>query len=220
MKKLNQIQRNFSKSLKVLTPGTLLIVVLASAVLIVVIFLSRKAGNLRFFRNNSNRFANSKSKLCEPQSGNDERVSYQKMLRQNAESYGTGINDLDLYYPSSKYSEQDAQFMKNASRVINENINNPYYSINMFCKSMNMERSGVYRYIKRITNSTPMNYLKIVRLDKAVRRINDDISVSDSVLAESLGFKSVSAFRNSFFSYLEMTTEDYRKSIERRRKSI
>lgn len=66
------------------------------------------------------------------------------------------------------YSSQlDKEFLDNAMAVIDENMANPEFSINDFCRALGMSRTSVYNKIKTLTGQGPNDFIRIVRLNKS-----------------------------------------------------
>ena len=82
-------------------------------------------------------------------------------LRDTVLSSDIPVNEID-------YSSQlDKEFLDSAMAAIDENMTNPEFSINDFCRALGMSRTSVYNKIKTLTGQGPNDFIRIVRLNKS-----------------------------------------------------
>lgn len=94
--------------------------------------------------------------------------------------------------------EQD--FIGKVRKLIEENLSNPDFNIDMLSAEMNMSRSGFYAKIKLVTNQAPADYIRTVRLNRAlVLLISKKYTVTE--VAELTGFSDPKYFREVFKKY-------------------
>ena len=78
------------------------------------------------------------------------------------------IRDRDIPVNEIDYSSQlDKEFLDSAMAAIDENMTNPEFSINDFCRALGMSRTSVYNKIKTLTGQGPNDFIRIVRLNKS-----------------------------------------------------
>ena len=94
--------------------------------------------------------------------------------------------------------EQD--FIGKVRKLIEENLSNPDFNIDMLSAEMNMSRSGFYAKIKLVTNQAPADYIRTVMLNRAlVLLISKKYTVTE--VAELTGFSDPKYFREVFKKY-------------------
>jgi len=90
-------------------------------------------------------------------------------------------------------NELNDQFLKRIVEVIRDNIDNPGFSRDEFAMAMNVSSSLLYKKIKALTNQSPTDFIRSVRLDHALDLLKSkEYSVTE--VSELCGFASVSYF--------------------------
>jgi len=89
------------------------------------------------------------------------------------------------------------QFRQKIIHLVDSNLDNDQYGIANLCDALGMSRAQIYRKFKTLIASTPHNYLKTYRLQKAKQLLlTTDLNVSET--AYRTGFKNVSHFSKIF----------------------
>ena len=105
----------------------------------------------------------------------------------------------------------DEHLMERVMRAINQNMDNPDLSVEMFADLVGISRVHFYRKIKELTGQSPRDFLKTIRLKEAARLLRekhlDITSVSDAT-----GFKTLSTFSTSFKALYGMTPSEYQNA--------
>ncbi|PIB35456.1 hypothetical protein BFP72_08655 [Reichenbachiella sp. 5M10] len=94
--------------------------------------------------------------------------------------------------------EVESSLLKNVEQLILANIHDPNLSINFLAEKVYVSERKFYRLIKKLTGTTPYEYLKEVRLQYANRIILEKKLTSTSEVARMIGMKNVSNFNNQF----------------------
>ncbi|NQU55154.1 MAG: response regulator [Bacteroidetes bacterium] len=96
-----------------------------------------------------------------------------------------------------KYSASDIEFINKLKEFIFENITNENLNIELLSKHFNISRTQLNRKIKALTNSTPNNYIRTIRLKKAYELIKvKHVRVSEA--AYETGFTDPNYFTFCF----------------------
>jgi len=112
-----------------------------------------------------------------------------------------------VYLKEMTYSKTDEVFLEKLNELIYANMNDPEMDVNMLADSMNMSRSTFYRKIRAISNSTPNDFINIIRLKRAAelllegKRINEIISI--------VGFNSSTYFSRLFLKQFGMKPSEF-----------
>ncbi len=112
-------------------------------------------------------------------------------LRRMILSAETGIDDLN-------YTNMlDKEFLDSAIQVIESELSNPEFSINDFCKALGMSRTSAYNKIKTLTNQSPNDFIRIIRLNRSQDIIRSKkYSIAD--VAIMVGFSDPKYFSTCF----------------------
>ncbi len=89
------------------------------------------------------------------------------------------------------------KFLKRILEVARDNISNVQFSKELFASEMNMSPSLLYKKVKSLTDQTPTDFIKIVRLDKALELLMEK-KYTVTEVSELCGFASVAYFSTVF----------------------
>ncbi len=105
-------------------------------------------------------------------------------------------------------SKMDKEFLRKLGEIVQENLQNPDFSMDDIVEMMNMSRSSFYRKIKGIMDVTPNDYIRIQRLKKAAELLS---AKKDNVteICYMVGFNSPSYFAKCFQKYYGVLPKDY-----------
>ncbi len=114
------------------------------------------------------------------------------------------------YLPSSKSSinKADENFLKKMTDLIVAHINQPEFNVEQLAAALCMSRSSLHRKIKDVSNLTPVDFIRLVRLKKAAELIrNNNYRVSE--VCEMVGISSPSYFIKLFHKQFGMTPKEF-----------
>lgn len=95
---------------------------------------------------------------------------------------------------------EEQSFIGRARKLIEENLANSDFNVDMLSAAMNMSRSGFYTKIKAVTNQAPADYIRTVKLNRAlILLISRKYTVTE--VAELTGFSDPKYFREVFKKY-------------------
>lgn len=92
------------------------------------------------------------------------------------------------------------KFLKKITSVARINISNSQFNKDMFASEMNMSPSLLYKKIKSLTDQSPTDFIKIVRLDHALELLKTG-KYTVTEVSELCGFTSVAYFSTVFKKY-------------------
>ncbi len=102
----------------------------------------------------------------------------------------------------------DEKFLRKAIQVIEENLSDSNFSINHLCIEVGLSRSVLYSKIRSITNLSVNEFIRAIRLKKAVQYFQDGhTSVSD--VAFMVGFKTLPHFSRCFSNEFRISPSEY-----------
>lgn len=82
-------------------------------------------------------------------------------LRETVLSSGDTLEETD-------YTNQlDKDFLDKTIEIINSELSNTEFSINDFCRTLGMSRTSVYNKLKTLTDQSPNDFIRIIRLNKS-----------------------------------------------------
>ncbi|MCF8359815.1 MAG: helix-turn-helix domain-containing protein [Prolixibacteraceae bacterium] len=106
-------------------------------------------------------------------------------------------------------NKMDEDFLNKVINYIEKNIENTELSVDLLARNMNLSRSQVYRKIKALTNLTANEFIRQLRLKKALKLLSEG-GLTISEIAYSVGFSSQSYFTRSFKEYYGKSPSEIR----------
>ncbi|MGD9930224.1 MAG: two-component regulator propeller domain-containing protein [Mangrovibacterium sp.] len=94
-------------------------------------------------------------------------------------------------------NELNDKFLKRMVEVVRENLANSQFSKNDFASAMNVSPSLLYKKIKSLTDQSPTDFIKSIRLDHALELLQTK-KYSITEVSELCGFASVGYFSTVF----------------------
>lgn len=104
--------------------------------------------------------------------------------------------------------ELDRAFIEKATRIIEQNLSNPDFSIDVFEREIGMSHAGLYRKFKTVMGKTPLDFIQEVRLKKAVKMLSSGKYQVNEV-AYSVGYSDPKYFSTVFKKYFGGNASDY-----------
>jgi signal transduction histidine kinase/DNA-binding response OmpR family regulator/ligand-binding sensor domain-containing protein len=107
-------------------------------------------------------------------------------------------------------NELNNQFIKKMQKVVHNNISNTEFGKDEFASIMNVSTSLLYKKIKSLTNQSPIDFIKSVRLDYALELLKTR-KYTVTEVSELCGFASVGYFGTVFKKYFRKSPTDILK---------
>ena len=119
---------------------------------------------------------------------------------------GIGLKtDLDKFGLPRK----DEEFFSKFDAVIRENLSNTDLSNEFIADRLGMSQSTLIRKIRKMLDTSPNNYIRMVRLTVAAQMLRDSHGNNISEVGFTVGFSSVSYFAKCFREQYGMTPTEY-----------
>jgi signal transduction histidine kinase/ligand-binding sensor domain-containing protein/DNA-binding response OmpR family regulator len=102
----------------------------------------------------------------------------------------------------------DQIFLEKAVQLVNDNLLNTEFSVNELSKNLNVSRPVLYRKIKALTDQSPQEFIKVIRLQKAA----EILRTKDSNIGETAyltGFANPKHFSTSFKQHFGMSPSKF-----------
>lgn len=129
-------------------------------------------------------------------------LNYLKLkIEKTIETHDLLKNRYSAHYISkdglNEVTPQDDSFLTKVLKDINDNINNDEYSVEILSENMNISSKQLYRKIKKLTDATPNELIRNIKLDKA-KQIMQKGSFTISEIAYKCGFSTPHYFSSCF----------------------
>lgn len=112
----------------------------------------------------------------------------------------------------------DAKLLNNIVRYIEDKLNDPELSVEELSRHVGMSRGSLYTKLLELTGLTPLEYIRSVKLDKAVILLEkSDYNVAQ--IAYMTGFGTPSWFSNKFKAKYNMLPSEY-QNLKRKDRQV
>lgn len=108
---------------------------------------------------------------------------------------------------SSFLSTADETFLRKVLQHVEQNIDNPEYSVEVLSRDMGMDRTGLYRKLISIVGKTPTNFIRSIRLKRAAQLLKEGYTVAE--VADRVGFSTSSYLSKCFQEEFGMRPSQY-----------
>ena len=105
----------------------------------------------------------------------------------------------------------DQKFLDTVNSIIEMNLDNIDFDMNMMARELGLSRSSLYAKFKALTGMTPNDFVLNCKLKRAATMLteNPDLQIAD--ISDRLGFGSPRYFTRCFKAQFEITPAEYRK---------
>ncbi|MGB3464432.1 MAG: two-component regulator propeller domain-containing protein [Cyclobacteriaceae bacterium] len=102
----------------------------------------------------------------------------------------------------------DEELMKDAIRIVDDNISNEFFDIAMFCKELGISRTLLFAKVKAWTDLTPNEFILTMRMKRAANLL-EQRKISVAQVCFKVGYKDPKYFSKSFQKFHHMTPTQY-----------
>lgn len=105
----------------------------------------------------------------------------------------------------------DQQLLEKAIAIVEKNIDNPNFDINMFAQEMCLGRTNLFSKLKGITGQTPNDFITSIKLKKSLILLRDEPQTPVAEIAMRVGFSESAYYIKRFKNTYNTTPAQYRK---------
>lgn len=107
-------------------------------------------------------------------------------------------------------NDLDWKFIATVKQHVEENMTDPNFNVDMLCTLMNMSRTSFYNKIKALTDESPADYIRLIKLQRAAELLlMQQYTVTE--VSELTGFNDAKYFREVFKKYFNISPSQYAK---------
>ena len=111
-------------------------------------------------------------------------------------------------------NKADENFLNKIIEIINENIADSNFNVESLADRVHMSRSNLHRRLKMLINTTPTDFIRLVRLQEAARLIQEG-KYRINEICFLIGINSPSYFIKLFQNQYGMTPKDFEKQSKK-----
>ncbi len=105
----------------------------------------------------------------------------------------------------------DRDFLRSVEKIIQKNLNNTVFDMNLMAQQLGVSRSSFYAKFKSLTGMTPNDFVLNYKLKLAARWLKEKPQMQIIEIAEQVGFESARYFSRCFKEQFHMPPNEYRK---------
>ena len=102
----------------------------------------------------------------------------------------------------------DERLLQHAIDYIRENMEDPELSVENMSKALGMSRTHLHRKLKALTNQSPIEFIKVIRMKQAAYLLSTG-KLSVSEVGYKVGYNTPSYFSSSFNAHFGMSPTAY-----------
>lgn len=107
-------------------------------------------------------------------------------------------------------TDLDWKFIASIKKNVEENMDNPGFTIDVLCTLLNMSRTSFYNKLKALTDQSPGDYVRLIRLKRAMQLLKEQ-KYTITEVAEMTGFSDAKYFREVFKKHFNVSPSQYAK---------
>ncbi len=107
----------------------------------------------------------------------------------------------------------DKMLIEKATAIVEKHLSDKSFIIDHLATSIGISTSSLYRKLKVLTNQSPTEFVRYIRLKKAIKLMNDGNSNVDEI-GFAVGFNSHSYFTSSFKKQFGKTPSEYLNELK------
>jgi DNA-binding response OmpR family regulator len=121
---------------------------------------------------------------------------------------------IDINPSEIEITSMDEKFVKKAVALVEANMNNTEFLVEDLCREMAMSRVYFYKKILSLTNKTPSEFIRFIRLKRAADLLEKSQLYVNEV-AFQVGFNDPKYFRKYFKEEFGLSPNEYKKQFEK-----
>ena len=146
--------------------------------------------------------------IMKPFDSKELKVRIKNLIEQREKLRERFSREAEIPVKKGRYSQVDEKFLRNMMDIIHKHIAEPEYSLEEFGKEIGMSRMQLHRKIKALTDYSPHQFIRFIRLKKAAELLNKGTG-NVTEIAYDVGFNSLSHFAKTFREQFGKSPSDY-----------
>lgn len=105
----------------------------------------------------------------------------------------------------------DRRLLEETVEIIKQNFDNPDFDMNTLATALNMGRSKMFLRLKEVSGLTPNEFVLKMKLEEAVRILQEEPQYNITEISYRLGFSSLRYFSRCFKTFYGVTPQTYKR---------
>ena len=103
----------------------------------------------------------------------------------------------------------DQVWLTNVDAIIEANMENPDFQLIDITNKLEISRAKLYRKVTKLTGSSPAEYIRKIRLSKALELLEVGVYPTIKETSAAVGFRSLEYFSKLFFQKYRRLPSEY-----------
>ena len=134
----------------------------------------------------------------------------QKLMEWSQKSHQQFRQKVDVSPSEITITPLDEKFVKSALKIVEDNIANSDFTVEMLAQQIGMSRSALYKKIMAVTGLGPAEFIRTVRIKRG-KALLERSQMQITEIAYSVGFNSLKSFTMNFKAEYGLTPSEYLK---------
>jgi YesN/AraC family two-component response regulator len=136
------------------------------------------------------------------------KIKIHNLLKQRHDIIEKFKQNSSLFFDDERVENKERELIQSVINVILENISNENINADFIAQKLHISRSLIYIKIESIAGQTVNEFIRNIRLKKAVRLLlQNNLTITE--IAYEVGFSSQSYFTRSFTKFFGMSPKEY-----------
>ena len=136
-----------------------------------------------------------------------------KLIEQRDKLREKFSSDLSMIRPVICTTDKDKEFTDKLTRIVEEQLDNPDFTVDDFASMMSLGRTIFYRKVRGVTGYTPKEYLRIMRMKKAAELLSTK-KYTVSEVTYMVGINDPFYFSRCFKAQFGISPSSYQKRYQ------
>lgn len=133
-------------------------------------------------------------------------------IRQKTSFEKTFRKQLTVEPAETELESLDEKFMRKILEIVEKNISNSLFSVEMLAEKMNVSRVGLYKKLFSLTGYAPSEFIRNIRIKRGARLL-EETGMTVAEVAYEVGFNNPKAFSKHFKDIFGTLPSDYKKGV-------
>ncbi len=106
----------------------------------------------------------------------------------------------------------DNAFLESVKQTIEAHLTDTDFNVETLCNTLNMSRTSFYNKLRALTDHSPADYIRLIRLKRAALLLSEG-KYNVTEVADQTGFNDAKYFREVFKKYYKVSPREYGKNF-------
>lgn len=142
------------------------------------------------------------------------KLKIAKIIEKQKMTHSNFKKKIDISPSDIEITSMDEKFVQKAISIVEQNIGNSEFLVEDLCKEMGMSRVYFYKKTLALTDKTPSEFIRFIRLKRAADLLEKSQMFVNEV-AFQVGFNDPKYFRKYFKEEFGVTPNEYKKNVSK-----